>query len=54
MTNDGIIDDYTLDDARVLGLVTFMVKEIPRVEGKKTLQHPLKHLIFYDIGNYLV
>ncbi|QGX91271.1 hypothetical protein EFZ10_06285 [Tatumella sp. TA1] len=32
-TNDGIIEGDALDDARVLGVVTFMVKEIPRGEG---------------------
>jgi len=32
-TNDGIIEDDALDDARVLGVVTFMVKELPRGEG---------------------
>ncbi|WP_241569071.1 hypothetical protein [Rosenbergiella collisarenosi] len=32
-TNEGIIEGDALDDARVLGVVTFMVKEIPRGEG---------------------
>lgn len=32
-TNDGIIEGDALDDARVLGVVTFMVKELPRGEG---------------------
>lgn len=32
-TNDGIIEGDALDDARVLGVVTFMVKELPRGDG---------------------
>jgi len=32
-TNDGIIEGGALDDARVLGVVTFMVKELPRGDG---------------------
>jgi len=32
-TNDGIIEGDALDDVRVLGVVTFMVKELPRGEG---------------------
>ena len=32
-TNDGIIEGDALDDAKVLGVVTFMVKEIARGEG---------------------
>ena len=32
-TNDGIIEGDGLDDARVLGVVTFMVKELPRGDG---------------------
>ncbi|WP_241597457.1 hypothetical protein [Rosenbergiella epipactidis] len=32
-TNDGIIEGDALDDARVLGVVTFMVKELPRGNG---------------------
>ncbi|WP_241603027.1 hypothetical protein [Rosenbergiella nectarea] len=33
-TNDGIIEGDALDDVRVLGVVTFMVKELPRGEGE--------------------
>ena len=33
-TNDGIIEGEALDDAKVLGMVTFMVKELPRGEGE--------------------
>ena len=33
-TNDGIIEGDALDDARVLGVVTFMVKEFPRGDGE--------------------
>lgn len=32
-TNDGIIEDDALDNAKVLGVVTFMVKELPRGDG---------------------
>jgi len=32
-TNDGIIEGDALDDAKVLGVVTFMVKELSRGEG---------------------
>ncbi|WP_241610311.1 hypothetical protein [Rosenbergiella epipactidis] len=32
-TNDGIIEGDALDDAKVLGVVTFMVKELPRGDG---------------------
>ena len=32
-TNDGIIEGDALDDARVLGVVTFRVKELPRGDG---------------------
>lgn len=34
-TNDGIIEGDALDDARVLGVVTFMVKELPRGDGEE-------------------
>ena len=33
-TNDAIIEGDALDDARVLGVVTFMVKELPRGDGE--------------------
>lgn len=33
-TNDGIIEGDTLDDAKVLGVVTFMVKELQRGDGE--------------------
>lgn len=34
-TNDAIIEGDALDDARVLGVVTFMVKELPRGDGEE-------------------